>query len=89
LHAEQVRTLLRAFIHDLHPNEPAPVLSAESTLDDAGLDSMSLVDLLFRFERELDITIPDEALPRITNVGDLVEYVTTRSADRARESTGC
>jgi acyl carrier protein len=84
-----MRTLLRAFIHDLHPNEPEPTLPAESTLDESGVDSMSMVDLLFKVEREFDITIPDEALPRITTVGDLVTYVTTQSADRARESTGC
>jgi acyl carrier protein len=89
MHTEQVRTLLRAFIHDLHPNEPEPVLPAESTLYDVGVDSMSLVDLLFTVEREFDITVSDEALPRITTVGDLVAYVTTRSTERTRERNGC
>lgn len=89
MHAEQVRTLLRVFIHDLQPNEPEPTLPDASTLDDVGVDSMSLVDLLFKVEREFDITIPDEALPRIATVGDLVEYVTSQSAGRTRERNGC
>lgn len=89
MYAEQVRTLVRDFIQDLYPNEPAPTLPAESSLDAVGVDSMSLVDLLFKVERECDITIPDEALPRITTVGDLVDYITTQSGDRARKSTGC
>jgi acyl carrier protein len=82
MHAEQVHVLVRDFVRDLHPGESEP--SEQSTLDELGVDSMSLVDLLFRVEREYDISIPDEVLPRIVTVGDLVSYVRT-----AREQTGC
>lgn len=72
---QQVRTLVREFVLDLGPG--LPDVRSESSLADLGVDSMSLVDLLFKLEREFDIAIPDEALPRITTVGDLVTYVTT------------
>ncbi len=74
MHAEQVHTLVCDFVKDLHPDGSEP--SAQSTLDELGVDSMSLVDLLFKVEREYDVTIPDEALPNIATVGDLVEVVT-------------
>jgi len=74
MHAEQVHTLVSDFVRDLHPTASEP--SAQSTLDELGVDSMSLVDLLFKVEREYDVTIPDEALPNIATVGDLVEVVT-------------
>lgn len=77
---EQVHGLVRDFVLRLHPGEPDVPLTAESTLDEAGIDSMSLVDLLFTLEREFAITIPDADLPRITTVGDLVDYVTAGSA---------
>lgn len=72
---QQVRTLVREFVLDLTPG--LPDVPSESALADLGVDSMSLVDLLFKLEREFDIAIPDEALPRILTVGDLVTYVTT------------
>ena len=76
---EQVHTLVRDFVHDLNPDEPDRRVPAEATFDALGIDSMSLVDLLFKLEREFDVAIPDEALPRITTIGDLVEFVTAES----------
>jgi acyl carrier protein len=84
MHAEQVHTLVLDFVRNLHPDVSEPSASAGATLDELGVDSMSLVDLLFRLEREYDVTIPDEALPNIATVGDLVEYVTARKAGTAR-----
>lgn len=84
MHAEQVHTLVRDFVRNLHPDGSKPTAPAGSTLDELGVDSMSLVDLLFKVEREYDITIPDEALPGIATVGDLVEYITARNAETAR-----
>lgn len=70
---EQVHTVVLDFVRDLHGSS-AP-FRTESTLDEIGIDSMSLVDLLFKLEREFDITIPDDGLPRIATVGDLVAAI--------------
>ena len=69
---EQVHSVVRAFVRDLNLDVSVPF---ESTFDALGIDSMSLVDLLFTLEREFDVTIPDEALPRLTTIGDLVAFV--------------
>jgi acyl carrier protein len=76
---ELVVTVIRDFVHDLHPDESGTQLPAGATFDALGIDSMSLVDLLFTLEREFDVAIPDEALPRLATVGDLVEFITAES----------
>jgi acyl carrier protein len=79
MQAQQVHTLVRDFVQDLHPGEPERQIPAEATFEAVGIDSMSLVDLLFKLEREFGVAIPDESLPDIATVGDLVEFVTTES----------
>lgn len=76
---QQVHTVVRDFVHDLNPDETGQQLAPDATFDALGIDSMSLVDLLFTLEREFDVAIPDEALPRITTISDLVAFVTTES----------
>ena len=75
---EQVRGVVQRFVRDLDPTAPAE-LNPAATLDDLGVDSLSLVDLLFTLERTFDVSIPDEALPGITTVGELMDYVTSAS----------
>ncbi|MCG8914480.1 acyl carrier protein [Actinokineospora sp. PR83] len=75
---EQVRAMVERFIRELDPGA-APELDPGATFDDLGVDSLSLVDLLFKLERTFDVSIPDEALPGITTVGDLVDYVASAS----------
>lgn len=76
---QQVHTLVRDFVHDLNPDETGRQVPPDATFDALGIDSMSLVDLLFTLEREFAVTIPDEVLPRITTVGDLVAFVATET----------
>ncbi|GGM25229.1 MULTISPECIES: acyl carrier protein [Micromonospora] len=75
---EQIRALVRDFAENLNPGEPITPLKPEYTFDEIGVDSMSFVDLLFLLEREHGIEIPDDDLPEITTVGDLVAHVTAR-----------
>lgn len=42
---------------------------------DLGADSLDLVEILMDLEDEFHITIPDEAIPGIVTVGDLVKYI--------------
>lgn len=77
MNQEQLHLIVRDFVRDLHHTEPDAPLRAESTFDELGVDSMSLVDLLFVLEREFGVAIPDEDLPRIATLGDLVDHVTT------------
>ena len=42
---------------------------------DLGADSLDLVEILMSIEDEFAISIPDEAIPSIKTVKDLVEYI--------------
>lgn len=42
---------------------------------DLGADSLDLVEILMSLEDEFSISIPDEAIPEIATVGDLVKYI--------------
>lgn len=42
---------------------------------DLGADSLDLVEILMSLEDEFSISIPDEAIPGIVTVGDLVKFI--------------
>ena len=44
-------------------------------LTDLGADSLDLVEVLMSLEEEFGISIPDEVIPEIKTVGDLVKYI--------------
>ncbi|TVQ70960.1 MAG: acyl carrier protein [Balneolaceae bacterium] len=43
--------------------------------NDLGADSLDTVELIMEFEKEFDISIPDEDAENIATVGDAVEYL--------------
>ncbi len=52
--------------------------------NDLGLDSMAIIELLYKIEEVFDLQIPDSDLPALTTVGHVVAYVEkTRSSDSA------
>jgi acyl carrier protein len=46
-----------------------------SFTDDLGADSLDTVELIMEFEKEFDITIPDEDAEQIATVGDAIDYL--------------
>ncbi len=44
-------------------------------VDDLKADSLDVVELIMDLEQEFDLEIPDEALPKINTVGDIVAYI--------------
>ena len=44
-------------------------------MTDLGADSLDLVEVLMSLEEEFGISIPDEVIPEIKTVGDLVKYI--------------
>ena len=46
-----------------------------SFTDDLGADSLDTVELIMEFEKEFDLTIPDEDAEKIITVGDAVDYL--------------
>lgn len=70
----RIRTELAAYLK----RDVAEVKLEHSLRDDLGLDSMATIELLYRIEEAFDLQIPDEDLPRLVTVGDVVTYVQGR-----------
>lgn len=43
--------------------------------DDLGADSLVIVEMLFTLEEEMGISIPDDVVESLSNVGKLVDYL--------------
>ena len=43
--------------------------------NDLGADSLDTVELIMEFEKEFDLSIPDEDAENIATVGDAVSYI--------------
>ena len=49
-----------------------------SFTNDLGADSLDVVELIMEFEKEFNISIPDEAAEEILTVGEAIEYLKRR-----------
>lgn len=47
-------------------------------VNDLGADSIDLVEIYMDLEDEFEMSIPDQELPNIKTVGDLVKFVETK-----------
>lgn len=55
--------------------EETEVTKEATFTDDLGADSLDTVELIMEFEKEFDISIPDEDAEKIATVGDAISYV--------------
>lgn len=69
--ADRVKEII---VNKLGIDENDVVETAEFTKD-LGADSLDTVELIMEFEKEFDITIPDEDSEKISTVGDAVKYI--------------
>src|SRR5438105_14708784 len=70
----KIRTALGEYLK----RDPATILIAQHLRDDLGLDSMAVIELLYRIEETFDLQIPDQDLVGMTTVGHDVSYVEKR-----------
>ncbi len=54
------------------PNEVKP---EASFIDDLGADSLATVELVMAFEKEYNMSIPDEEAEKLKTVGDVIKYL--------------
>ena len=59
--------------------EPDEVVHEASFANDLGADSLDTVELIMEFEKEFNISIPDEAAEKIVTVGDAIDYLENNS----------
>lgn len=55
--------------------EESEVVSEASFTNDLGADSLDTVELIMEFEKEFNISIPDDQAESITTVGQAVTYL--------------
>lgn len=55
--------------------EESEVTTEASFTNDLGADSLDTVELIMEFEKEFNISIPDEKAETIATVGDAVKYL--------------
>ena len=55
--------------------EPDEVVDSASFIDDLGADSLDMVELALKFEREFGFEISDDAVECILTVGDAVKFI--------------
>lgn len=76
--ATQIRTALAEHLkRDVSRVQPGNRLR-----EDLGLDSLAMIELLFKIEEHFDLEIPNEDLSRITTVADVAAYVEEKLAAR-------
>ena len=59
--------------------DEAEVNTEASFTNDLGADSLDTVELIMEFEKEFDVSIPDDQAENIATVGDAVKYLTEQA----------
>jgi acyl carrier protein len=55
--------------------DEAEITNEASFTNDLGADSLDTVELIMEFEKEFDISIPDDQAENIQTVGQAIEYL--------------
>lgn len=70
----KIRTALGEYLK----RDPATILTTQHLREDLGLDSMAVIELLYRIEETFDLQIPDQDLAGMTTVGHVAKYIEKR-----------
>jgi acyl carrier protein len=73
--ADTLESKVTAIIVEKLGVEESDVTPEASFTNDLGADSLDTVELIMEFEKEFDITIPDEDAEKIATVGDALDYL--------------
>ncbi len=71
----EIASRVKAIIVDKLGVEESEVTTEASFTNDLGADSLDTVELIMEFEKEFNVTIPDDQAEKIGTVGDAVAYI--------------
>jgi len=74
-----IKTKVVSIIIDKLGVEESEVTDEASFTNDLGADSLDTVELIMEFEKEFNLSIPDEEAEKIETVGDAVSYIETHT----------
>lgn len=78
--ANDIEAQVKSIIVEKLGVDEADISREASFTNDLGADSLDTVELIMEFEKEFDITIPDEDAEKIATVGDAVDYLKQKTA---------
>ncbi|MBK6818124.1 MAG: acyl carrier protein [Bacteroidetes bacterium] len=71
----EIAARVKKIIVDKLGVDEAEVVKEASFTNDLGADSLDTVELIMEFEKEFNISIPDEQAENISTVGQAVSYL--------------
>ena len=71
----EVAAKVKAIIVDKLSVEESEVTNEASFTNDLGADSLDTVELIMEFEKEFELSIPDDQAEKISTVGDAIAYI--------------
>ena len=66
---------IRSLISERFDVEEDKITCDTDIVEDLGVDSLDIAELLLTLEDEFDITIPEEDIAKLKTVGDLVDFM--------------
>ncbi len=75
----EIATRVKAIIVDKLGVDENEVTPEASFTNDLGADSLDTVELIMEFEKEFNLSIPDEEAEKISSVGDAINYIEKNS----------
>jgi acyl carrier protein len=66
---------IKAIIIEKLGVEPDEVTPEADFIKDLGADSLDTVELIMEFEKEFEVSIPDEQAEKITTVGSAIAFI--------------
>jgi acyl carrier protein len=74
-----IASRVKAIIVDKLGVDENEVTPEASFTNDLGADSLDTVELIMEFEKEFNLSIPDEEAEKIGSVGDAINYIENNS----------
>jgi acyl carrier protein len=73
--ATDIEETVKSIIVEKLGVDESDVTTDASFTNDLGADSLDIVELIMEFEKEFDLTIPDDEAEEIATVGDAIDYL--------------
>ena len=78
--SQDVESKVKEIIIDKLGVDESEVVTDANFTNDLGADSLDTVELIMEFEKDFDLSIPDEDAESIATVGDAVKYIQEKLA---------
>ena len=72
---ENIENKVKEIIIDKFGIEESEITDSASFTNDLGADSLDTVELIMEFEKEFNVSIPDEDAEKIGTIGQAISYL--------------